>query len=144
MDVNNNGVYDAGLDRTVSNQLVDYYESSGGPGGQRSGVTTTSNAGLYSLAPDCPLDNSGASIPDCLYSPGGSDWTVFLTYDGTLYNETGIFPGGAEVTVDFAIPCADTDGDGVSDCLDECPDNPDKTEESDILVGFLFPDRGCK
>jgi hypothetical protein len=70
---------------------------------------------------------------ECVFLPTGTTGTYSITVRATNIAGDGV-PGNGDTTdQDFALvvynsgSCPDTDGDGVNDCLDGCPNDPNKT-----------------
>ena len=84
--------------------------------------------------------NPGESLGITFQLAGGMTFQdVIIALNGALLR-AGIHvqafaSGGSESFVNIACPGPDTDGDGVPDACDNCPDDPDKTEPGECGCG---------
>jgi len=82
---------------------------------------------------DCGRQRGRAQQHESVFLPTGTTGSYSITVRATNIAGDGVPGNGDSTDQDFALvvynsgACPDTDGDGVNDCLDGCPNDPNKT-----------------
>ena len=124
-----NGTYS--LSYTVSHSTTHYDFCQGGTGGDSEILVN----GVAISGASCNVNNCGtctvptATVSGCFAVTGGSVELKFRTFAGDCADSTGVFDN---ITIAEA---PDTDGDGIADACDACPNDPANDADGDGICG---------